>query len=72
MERLQIEEEKLRLMVFKSALELGKKVDEHLLDMYGFDKEKVFSLMMVNGCSSWDFMENFIFDRNDTFQIEQK
>ena len=40
--------------------------------LYGFDKDKVFSLMMVNGCSSWDFMENFIFDRNDTFQIEQK
>ena len=47
----------------------GKPVHQLL---YGFDKEKVFSLMMVNGCSSWDFMENFIFDRNDTFPIEQK
>ena len=36
----QIEDEKLRLMVFKSALLLGKKVDEHLLDMYGLDKTK--------------------------------
>lgn len=36
----QIEDEKLRLMVFKSALLLGKKVDEHLLDMYGLDKNK--------------------------------
>ena len=36
----QIENEKLRLMVFESALELGKKVDEHLLDLYGIDKEK--------------------------------
>ncbi len=35
----QIEDEKLRLIVFKSALELGKKVDEHLLDMYQRDKE---------------------------------
>lgn len=36
----QIEEEKLRLIVFKSALELGQKVDECLLDMYQKDKEK--------------------------------
>ena len=36
----QIEQERLRLMVFKSALELGKKVDEHLLDMYGLDKDE--------------------------------
>ena len=34
----QIEDSRLRLMVFKSALELGKKVDEHLLDMYGLEK----------------------------------
>ena len=39
MERKQIENEKLRLMVFKSALELGVKVDEHLLNMYGLDKK---------------------------------
>lgn len=36
----QIEEEKLRLIVFKSALELGQKVDECLLDMYQKEKEK--------------------------------
>lgn len=36
----QIEEEKLRLIVFKSALELGQKVDECLLDMYQRDKER--------------------------------
>lgn len=35
----QIKEEKLRLIVFKSALELGQKVDEYLLDMYQRDKE---------------------------------
>ena len=40
MEKLQVEEEKLRLMVFTSALELGKKVDEHLLRMYGLDPER--------------------------------
>ena len=40
MERKQVEQEKLRLMVFKNALELGKKVDEHLLKMYNIDKDK--------------------------------
>ncbi len=35
-----IEKNNLRLMIFKSANELGTKVDEHLLDMYGLDKEK--------------------------------
>lgn len=40
LEKKQIEEERLRLMVFKSALELGKKVDEHLLDMYNLDKDQ--------------------------------
>ncbi len=39
MERSQVENERLRLMVFKSALELGKKVDEHLLNMYGLNKD---------------------------------
>ena len=40
----QIEDSRLRLMVFKSALELGKKVDEHLLEMYGLDKDEAFRL----------------------------
>ena len=39
-QREQVENEKLRLMVFKSAMELGRKVDEHLLEMYGFPKDK--------------------------------
>ena len=38
--KLQIKSEKLRLMVFKSAIELGEKIDEHLLDEYGIDKDK--------------------------------
>ena len=36
----QVENEKLRLMVFSSARELGEKVDEHLLKMYKLDKRK--------------------------------
>ncbi len=36
----QIEDNNLRLMVFDSASELGKKLDEHLLEMYHLDKEK--------------------------------
>ena len=40
LEKRQVEDEKLRLMVFESALELGKKVDKHLLKMYGLDSSK--------------------------------
>lgn len=47
MERKQIENEKLRLMVFKSALELGKKVDEHLLGLYNLDKDKYTFLLPI-------------------------
>ena len=36
----QVDGEKLRLMVFESAKELGQKVDEHLLDMYKLNKKK--------------------------------
>ena len=36
----QLEQERLRLMVFKSAMELGEKIDKHLLDMYQYDSEK--------------------------------
>ena len=38
--RKQIEEENLRLMVFESAKDLGKKVDEHLLKRYHLDPKK--------------------------------
>lgn len=47
MERKQIENEKLRLMVFKSALELGEKVDKHLLDLYNLDKDKYTFLLPI-------------------------
>lgn len=40
MEKKQVKDEKLRLIVFKSALELGKEVDKYLLDKYGLDKEE--------------------------------
>ena len=36
----QIENEKLRLIVFQSAKELGNKVDRHLLARYGLDSDK--------------------------------
>lgn len=36
----QIESERLRLMISKSAIDLGKKVDKHLLDMYGLDENE--------------------------------
>ena len=35
----QIEDEKLRLIVFKSAKELGEKVDQHLLNMYNINSD---------------------------------
>ncbi len=36
----QIENEKLRLIVFESAKELGEKIDEHLLKMYNLNKDE--------------------------------
>ena len=38
--RKQVEIDNLRLMVFKSADDLGNKIDEHLLRMYNLDKDK--------------------------------
>ena len=38
--RKQVENEKLRLMVFDSAHELGQMVDENLLEMYNLDKKE--------------------------------
>ena len=39
---------KLRLMVFKSAFELGSKVDAHLLDMYHLNKDEYTSKSWKN------------------------
>lgn len=63
MERLQIEDEKLRLMVFKSALELGTKVDEHLLEMYGIDSEKYTFMLPIS--------QNFFDDGHLKVQINE-
>lgn len=57
----QIEKERLRLMVFKSAIELGKKVDEHLLEMYGLDKEEYTFILPLK--------ENFFSDGHQKVEI---
>ena len=36
----QVENEKLRLIVFESAKELGEKVDKHLLEIYELNSEE--------------------------------
>ena len=57
----QIEDSRLRLMVFKSALELGKKVDEHLLEMYGLAKDEYTFLLPLK--------ENFFSDGHQKVEI---
>lgn len=57
----QIEKERLRLMVFKSAIELGKKVDAHLLDMYGLAKDEYTFLVPLK--------ENFFSDGHQKVEI---
>ena len=56
----QVENESLRLMIFKSALELGNKVDEYLLDMYKLDKNKYTFIVPIK--------ENFFEDGH--FKVE--
>lgn len=58
----QVENESLRLMVFKSAEDLGQKVDEHLLNMYGLDKEEYTFMVPIK--------ENFFDDGH--FKVEIK
>ncbi|MDE5889138.1 MAG: ribose-phosphate diphosphokinase, partial [Bacilli bacterium] len=58
----QVEQESLRLMVFKSAEDLGQKVDEHLLNMYGLDKEEFTFMVPIK--------ENFFDDGH--FKVEIK
>ena len=57
----EIENERLRLMVFQSALELGKKVDQHLLQQYGYDDSKSFIIPIK---------ENFFEDGHLKVEIE--
>ncbi len=58
----QVENESLRLMVFQSAEELGQKIDEHLLNMYGLDKEEYTFMVPIK--------ENFFDDGH--FKVEIK
>ena len=44
----QLENEKLALIAFKSALELGQSVDKHLLDLYHYDSSKYTFLIPTN------------------------
>ena len=44
----QLENEKLRLICFKSASELGKSVDKQLVEMYGYDPKKYTFLVPIN------------------------
>ena len=40
--------------------------------VYDFTPDKVFSLMMINGCEEYDSMCNYLFNRDDEIKIEQK
>lgn len=40
--------------------------------VYDFTADKVFSLMMINGCEEYDSMCNYLFNRDDEIKIEQK
>ena len=44
----QLENEKLRLIAFKSAIELGKSVDKYLLERYGYNPNKYTFLVPIN------------------------
>lgn len=59
----QIENNNLRLIVFKSATELGQKIDEHLLNMYGLDKENNTFIVPIK--------ENFFEDGHFKVEIEE-
>lgn len=61
--REQVENENLRLMVFKSADGLGKKVDEHLLRMYNLDKDKYTFIVPIK--------ENFFEDGHFKVEIQE-
>lgn len=56
-----IQKERLRLMVFKSALELGENIDKHLLNIYGYDDKNSFIIPIK---------ENFFEDGHLKVEIE--
>ena len=59
----QIKDEKLRLMVFKSAKELGEKIDRHLLNKYNLDPDKYTFSVPIK--------ENFFEDGHFKVEIEE-
>lgn len=59
----QVEEYNIRLMVFKSALELGNKIDEYLLEMYGLNKDEYTFIVPIK--------ENFFEDGHMKVEIEE-
>ena len=59
----QIENNDLRLIVFKSASELGQRIDDHLLKMYNLDKEKNTFIVPIK--------ENFFEDGHFKVEIEE-
>lgn len=59
----QVEDSNLRLLVFKSAYELGEKIDEHLLDMYNLDKNKYTFIIPIK--------ENFFEDGHIKVELEE-
>ena len=61
--RKQVEKDNLRLMVFKSADDLGNKIDEHLLKMYNIDKEKYTFITPIK--------ENFFEDGHFKIEINE-
>lgn len=63
MNKKQIENEKLRLMVFESAKELGEKVDKHLLDRYGIDSNEYTFIVPIR--------ENFFSDGHLKVEIDE-
>lgn len=63
MDKLQVGEERLRLMVFRSALDLGGKVDEHLLKKYQLDPEKYTFMVPIT--------QNFFDDGHLKVQINE-
>ena len=61
--RKQVEKDNLRLMVFKSADDLGNKIDEHLLRMYNLDKEEYTFITPIK--------ENFFEDGHFKIEINE-
>ena len=59
----QVENSDLRLMIFKSATDLGNKIDEHLLEMYGLDKDENTFAVPIK--------ENFFEDGHFKVEIEE-